>query len=95
MDGYKTEIMTISGPLIEELIKQLAKDTYIISRMINQQPWYYHNLREEPSINGVIWTPYIQWAHTFNNEKDVEEFKSQFISPRKVEILRIRQEMRR
>lgn len=80
--------MTISGPLIEELIKEMYENFYII-KMISINSWYYHELRPEPIVCGVVWTPRIQLAHKFHNEKTVEEFKAQFISPRKVEILRI------
>lgn len=84
----------ISGPLLKELLKEAQElRAYVI--MMNRHAdgsWYYHKLRENPSITGVIWTPYLKKAHLFIDEESVEEFKMKFIAPRTVQILRIDRE---
>ncbi len=82
----------ISAPLIEELLREMRESLGFVISMRRGHPWYFHKLEEEPIVTGVIWTPYITRAKFFPNERSVEEFKAQFISPRKVEILRITRE---
>ncbi len=90
----------ISEPFIEELMREMYENFFII-KMINpahwycpdlHRSWYYHELKPEPVICGVVWTPHLQLAHRFHNERTVEEFKAKFITPRKVEILRIKRD---
>ena len=79
----------ISQAMIEELMKDIkAKERFII-RLKRSDSWYYHNLQLENIVTGVIWTPFLPLAYHFPDEKSVEEFKMNFISPRNVEILRI------
>ncbi len=74
---------------VDELRKLQSMEKYIIT-MVNHRSWYYKDIDELPEVTGIVWTPYIRLAHLFYNEQDVEEFKMNFISPRKVNILRIR-----
>lgn len=68
---------------------------YII-RLLREDPnnWYYYAIRHGDlmKIEGVVWTPYMSKAFPFQDEESVEEFKAHYISPRKVEILRINKE---
>lgn len=82
----------ISGPLIDQLIKEMQVNLGFVIALQRLRSWYFHNLEEDSVVTGVIWTPHITRARLFPDEKSVEEFKSQFISPRKVQILRITRE---
>lgn len=79
----------ISQPFIDELMKQAQELKAYVIMMHQGHSWYFHNLREHPVVTGVIWTPRIQDARLFIEEEEVEEFKMKFISPRKVQILKI------
>ena len=79
----------ISGQMIDELLKQMNKAQSFVIMMSRLQSWYFQSLKDNPAITGVVWTPHISLAHFFPDEKSVEEFKMNFISPRKVNILRL------
>ena len=76
----------------EAIIKQMRaamQFVYVIRNTNFQDVWYLCNMRQEPSYHGLIWTPYMMQAKAFPTEESVEEFKSLYVSPRKVEILKI------
>lgn len=69
------------------------KYDYIISRGKNNQKYFYYDFDEydgtTPNLIQLIWTPHPLRAFLFHTEQDVEEFKSDFISPRKASIIRV------
>lgn len=61
---------------------------YIIEFKKNQLSWFFFDLISK-GYNQVIWTRNIKHAHFFLSEEAVEEFKAEFISPRKTSIIRL------
>ncbi len=61
---------------------------YVIEMKKNHTNWFFFNLAEELN-KQVTWTPKIRQAHFFLSEEAVEEFKAEFISPRKTSIVRM------
>lgn len=75
---------------MSDLLAELKpREKYVIA-LINSRSWYYQSLVEELSINGIVWTQHLKLAHHFFDERSVEEFKMNFLSPRKVDILRLK-----
>ena len=85
----------LSGRYVDDLlalIKEAYKYVYVI-RMQKAYSWYFFDVREETTPHGIVWTPYMSQARAFATEESVEEFKAHYITPRKVEILRIETEV--
>lgn len=80
----------LSGMYIDELISliQQSDKAYII-RMLRTDSWYFFDMNTEYDPHPVVWTPHRSRAFWFPDEESVEEFKKDFITPRRVEILRI------
>ena len=70
-----------------------AKYRYFIQFVKNSKKFFFYELVEytsEPSdILQVKWTPILASAFPFETEEHVETFKADFISPRKVSIIRL------
>ena len=84
----------LSGKYVDDLlslIKEAYRHVYVI-RLTNVQSWYFFDVKEEITPHGIVWTPYMSQARAFPSEESVEEFKAHYITPRKVEILRIETE---
>lgn len=84
----------LSGIYIDELLslmQEAYKNVYII-RLVQRDIWYFHDINDDTQPQGIVWTPHMAHARAFSTEESVEEFKMAFISPRKVEILRIERE---
>jgi hypothetical protein len=63
---------------------------YMIEMRKNQGKWFFLNLETKTEyLTQVLWTPSIRNAHIFLEEETVEEFKADYISPRKVSIIRM------
>lgn len=76
----------------EDYLKQLRtamQFVYIIRNTSFDDVWYFFNMKEETSYNGLLWTPHMMRAKAFPTEQSVEEFKSRYVSPRKVDIVRV------
>jgi hypothetical protein len=65
---------------------------YVIEMKKNQTNWFFFNISPTANTKNhkVCWTPNIKHAHVFTTEQAVEEFKSDFIAPRRVSIIRIK-----
>ena len=86
----------LKHPLYDVLsvVGEAYRHVFVIrNTILHKHSWYFHNLRMEELINGVIWTPHLSQAYVFPSEELVEEFKMKYITPRKVEILRIEKEL--
>ena len=62
---------------------------YIIKFTRLPHHWYFYELESELKPHRVIWGPHITPAFKFPSEQTVEEFRAEFISPRRTEILRM------
>lgn len=77
---------------------QERKYEYLISRGVDGKKFFYFDfdwigkprfgdpLKKEMQL---FWTPTQRLAFPFQTEQEVEEFKADFVSPRKVSILRV------
>lgn len=64
------------------------KYAYII-RLLTEDFWYFYDMQTTTHPHPIMWTQHIQRAFWFPDEESVEEFRQDFIDPRRVEILRI------
>ena len=62
---------------------------YVIRNCNFKEMWYLFNMEKIADYHGLVWTPHMMRAKAFPTEESVEEFKSLYVSPRKVEILKI------
>lgn len=66
---------------------------YIISRTKNLQKYFYYDFdyigRKDETLYQLMWTPTQRMAFPFETEEEVEEFKAEYISPRKASIIRV------
>ena len=64
---------------------------YYIQFIMNSKKFFFYELIGfgESDILQIKWTPVIATAYPFKTEEQVEEFKSDYISPRKVSIIRL------
>lgn len=82
----------MSNSYVDFLISTLQEDTetrYVIKSKAVQGNWYFFDIEIDAKTHHVEWIPYISGAVKFNSEQSVEEFASQFLSPRPVEIIRL------
>lgn len=80
-------------------LKQIAASTqesryeYIISRSKNSLQYFYYDFDYIGGVVGtaykLIWTPAQRRAFAFNTEQEVEEFKAEYVTPRKASIIRV------
>jgi hypothetical protein len=81
----------MNTPYLDDLLAKVAqrnKYAYVI-RSITRGRWYFFDVDTTTDPHGVKWTHYINRAFWFPDEQSVEEFRTDFITPRLVEILRI------
>lgn len=81
----------MNTPYLDDLIANMQtnnKYAYII-RLMSKDYWYLFDVDTMIDPHPVMWTPHIRQAFWFSDERGVEEFKADFLSARKVEILRI------
>lgn len=64
---------------------------YIIQCTKNAKKFFFMEFAYLGSsiVQQIIWTPRMGAAHLFLTEETVEEFKADFISPRKASIIRL------
>lgn len=64
---------------------------YMIEMRRDATKYFFLTLATTQSLllTQVLWTPSLNKAWAFTCEEDVEEFKADYISPRKVSIIRI------
>lgn len=76
---------------IDEMLFQsdYPNHVYVIEMKRNLVNWFLFGISNTSHLQKVYWTPMIRQAHIFLTEENVEEFKCQYISPRKVSIVRI------
>lgn len=69
---------------------QEKKYEYLIGRVKNKTNYFYYDFEY---VGGVLyqllWTPTQRQAFPFETEQQVEEFKAEYISPRKASIIRV------
>lgn len=72
---------------------QEKKYEYLIGRVKNRANFFYYDFDYVGGINEqliqLIWTPYQRQAFPFETEQEVEEFKAEYITPRKASIIRV------
>lgn len=80
---------------LEQLIADHAdKYGYLIETKKNSTNWFFVDaFRIKDGIYQLQWTAAKAKATLFESEQMVEEFKSQYISPRKASIIRIKYDM--
>lgn len=87
--------MAFSGTLqqLEELMGILnRKDpyVYVITSKQIEGVWYFFDLEDfTKKPFRVMWISHITPAFKFQSEQAVEEFRSQYLSPRRTEIVRL------
>ena len=84
------------GQYLEDLMQMLqerGKYIYLISRQVQTVQWYFFDLENEEPPYRVAWVPYISPAYKFPSEQAVEEFKMEYILPRKVDIIRLERKL--
>lgn len=63
---------------------------YMIEMRKKQKKWFFLTLTPKTEqLVQVCWTPTMRNAYVFLEEETVEEFKAEFISPRKASIIRM------
>jgi len=75
-----------------ELFNQASKHefVYLIEMRKNSSKWFFVDFVEHNNnATQIIWTPRQKDASMFLTEQKVEEFKAEYISPRKVSIIRL------
>lgn len=75
-----------------EYLKQYINDNrfrYLIRTFKKHQPWLFQEIDETVTEPIVYWTLHKRTAFLFVSEEEVEEFKMDFIKPRKSDIIRI------
>lgn len=77
---------------LESILASLKKHThvYMIEMRKNDSKWFFLDLehKKEPIVQ-ILWTPNKKNARIFLTEQTVEEFKADYLSPRKVSIIRM------
>jgi hypothetical protein len=75
---------------LEQLLQgQKNNSVYMIEMRKDNNKWFLFGVSPKDVIERIYWTPNVKSAHIFTTEQSVEEFKSDYISPRKVSIIRI------
>lgn len=81
------------SPYMDYLVISLQEEyIYLIKRLKVAGDWFLFDLTEETYT--AMWTKSTRSAFKFPSEIAVEEFRSEFISPRPVEIVRIKRLMK-
>lgn len=81
----------MSSPYLDDMIAQMNmrnEHAYII-RLTSRDYWYFFDVETSVDPHPIMWTSNISDAFWFPDEQSVEEFKTDFIAPRQVEILRV------
>lgn len=82
--GYSAWLTQMVATLHEK------KFEYLISRAKNDKEYFYYNFDYITDTTfQLLWTPRQARAFPFESEQEVEEFKSDYISPRKASIIRV------
>lgn len=72
---------------------QEKKYEYLISRSKNSLKYFYYDFdwigATKDDTFQLIWTPTRRLAFSFDSEQEVEEFKAEYVSPRKASIIRV------
>lgn len=72
---------------------QEQKYEYLIGHVKNKANYFYYDFEYVGGISGTVhqllWTPFQRRAFPFETEQEVEEFKADYISPRKASIIRV------
>lgn len=77
---------------LQHMIDLAKKHAYVytIELKKNQHDWYVLAVSPpDDRLMKVFWTSSLNSAQLFLTEQEVEEFKSDYISPRKVSIVRM------
>lgn len=79
------------GTYIEQLISVLQEEKYVylIKSTHKQGPWFFFDIENDKRPYRVIWVRYVLPAFKFPTEELVEEFRSEFLTPRRCEIIRL------
>lgn len=74
-------------------IPNVVEYIYLIEMRKELSKWFFLNatpITDPTVVQRVFWTPRLAKAHIFTSEQHVEEFKSSYINPRKVSIIRMK-----
>lgn len=82
---------------MEQMLSRLKEKqfAYLIERKAHHKNYFFYDIHNFDLTFGlnekqqVIWTPFQRQAALFDTEEQVEEFQSQYITPRKSSIIRI------
>lgn len=76
---------------IDDMLAQVEnhEHVYTIEMKKNQKNWFLLAVTPADVIQQVYWTSALRSAHLFMSEQTVEEFKADYITPRKVSIIRL------
>lgn len=80
------------GMYLEHLISALQEEEkymYLIKSTHRQGPWFFFDVANAERPYKIMWVKYMLPAFKFPSEKLVEEFRTEFLAPRKVEIIRL------
>lgn len=66
---------------------------YVIKNRSIFGDWYFFDIENYEPPYRVIWVPRVTPAFKFVSEQAVEEFRDEFLSPRKTEIVRIKRSL--
>lgn len=77
------------GGYLDSLIAdmQTRRTYYLIRLRRDDKMWYLFDAEYTLKAHRVMWVPNVDTAFKFNSEEEVEDFVSEFIAPRKVEIV--------
>lgn len=70
-------------------IQERDKYVYLIKHKRVEGNWYFFDLNNDEPPYCALWVPYISPAFKFPSEQSVEDFKSDFLSSREVEVVRL------
>lgn len=80
------------GSFLDHLITAMQeknKFLYMIRSRNENGEWYFFDMENDKPPYRIAWVPYISPAFKFPSEESVEEFRADYIAPRKVEIVRM------
>lgn len=63
---------------------------YLIKSKEVEGEWFFFDIENETPPRRIMWVETTRTAFKFPSEVAVEEFKAQFITPRRSEIIRLR-----
>ena len=81
----------LGGQYLEHLIAsvQNEKNHFYMIQLVGKRDWFFFDLENDDRPYRVLWVPYQSPAFKFSSEQAVEEFRAEFISPRRTQILRV------